>query len=198
MSDLDQLTQSLARNLKRWRGERGFTLDALAARAGVSRGMIIQIEQARTNPSVGTTVKIADALGVPITTLLDYEQGAHVRIVPASKAVRLWSTPAGSRSTLLVGAEARGPLELWSWTLMPGDASASDPHPPGTTELIHVTAGELTLLVDGEPHAVPAGASATFEAGVEHTYRNDGAETVEMIMSISVPPVRDGVAQDMR
>ena len=49
MSDLDLLTQSLARNVKRWRNERGFTLDALAARAGVSRGMLIQIEQARTN-----------------------------------------------------------------------------------------------------------------------------------------------------
>ncbi|GAA1202763.1 XRE family transcriptional regulator [Streptomyces hebeiensis] len=190
MSDLDQLTQSLARNLKRWRGERGFTLDALAARAGVSRGMIIQIEQARTNPSVGTTVKLADALGVSITTLLDHEQGPEVRIVPADQAVRMWSTPAGSRTTLLVGTEARGPLELWSWTLQPGDAAGSDPHPPGTTELLHVTAGRLTLVVDGEPHTVPAGASATFEASVPHAYRNDGEETVEMIMSVSIPPAR--------
>lgn len=190
MSDLNQLTQSLARNLKRWRGERGFTLDALAARAGVSRGMIIQIEQARTNPSVGTTVKLADALGVSITTLLDYEQGPQVRIVPASQAVRMWSTPAGSRTTLLVGTEARGPLELWSWTLRPGEAGSSDPHLPGTTELLHVSAGELTLVVDGEPHSVPAGASATFEANVPHSYRNDGADTVEMIMSVSIPPLR--------
>ncbi|MFJ4923101.1 helix-turn-helix domain-containing protein [Streptomyces sp. NPDC088725] len=190
MSDLDQLTQSLARNLKRWRGERGFTLDALAARAGVSRGMIIQIEQARTNPSVGTTVKLADALGVSITTLLDYEQGPQVTIVPADQAVRLWSTPAGSRSTLLVGAETGGPLELWSWVLMPGDASSSDPHPDGTTELLHVTAGELTVVVDGTAHAVPAGASASFDSNVPHAYRNDGAETVELIMAISVPPVR--------
>ena len=82
MSDLDLLTQSLGRNVKRWRTERGFTLDALAARAGVSRGMLIQIEQARTNPSIGTVVKIGDALGVSITTLLDYEQGPQVRIVP--------------------------------------------------------------------------------------------------------------------
>lgn len=72
MADLDLLTQSLARNVKRWRGERGFTLEALAARAGVSRGMLIQIEQARTNPSLGTVVKIGDALGVSITTLLDW------------------------------------------------------------------------------------------------------------------------------
>lgn len=190
MSDLDQLTQSLARNLKRWRGERGFTLDALAARAGVSRGMIIQIEQARTNPSVGTTVKLADALGVSITTLLDYEQGSQVRLVPESQAVRMWSTEAGSSTTLLVGTEARGPIELWSWHLMPGDGSASDPHPEGTVELLHVTAGELTLVVDGVAHSVPAGTSATFEAHVPHSYRNDGTEPAELTMAVSIPPVR--------
>ncbi|MFD4693533.1 XRE family transcriptional regulator [Streptomyces sp. NBC_00683] len=190
MSDLDQLTQSLARNLKRWRSERGFTLDALAARAGVSRGMIIQIEQARTNPSVGTTVKLADALGVSITTLLDYEQGSQVRLVPESQAVRMWSTEAGSSTTLLVGTEARGPIELWSWHLMPGEGSASDPHPEGTVELLHVSAGELTLIVDGAEHSVPAGTSATFEAHVPHSYRNDGTEPVDLTMAVSIPPVR--------
>ncbi|RDG32819.1 helix-turn-helix domain-containing protein [Streptomyces corynorhini] len=190
MSDLDQLTQSLARNLKRWRGERGFTLDALAARAAVSRGMIIQIEQARTNPSVGITVKLADALGVSIATLLDHEQGPQVRIVPEDGAVRMWSTAAGSRTTLLVCTEARGPLEMLAWTLKSGEARVSDPHPPGTVELLHVTAGELTLDVDGATHPVPAGASATFEANVAHGYRNDGADTVEMIMTVAVPPAR--------
>ncbi|MFF0447281.1 helix-turn-helix domain-containing protein [Streptomyces sp. NPDC004609] len=190
VSDLDQLTQSLARNLKRWRGERGFTLDALAARAGVSRGMIIQIEQARTNPSVGTTVKLADALGVSITTLLDYERGPQVRLVPPEGAVRLWTTPAGSFSRLLIGTEKPGPLEMWSWRLMPGEGSGSDPHPGGTVELLHVTAGVLTLVVDGVEHSVGAGASAAFEANVPHMYRNDGEETVTMTMTVSVPPVR--------
>ncbi|MEV6263056.1 XRE family transcriptional regulator [Streptomyces sp. NPDC051784] len=193
MSDLDQLTQSLARNLKRWRGERGFTLDVLAARAGVSRGMIIQIEQARTNPSVGTTVKLADALGISITTLLDYEQGTQVRLVPASQAVRMWSTESGSSTTLLVGTDARGPVELWSWHLMPGEGSASDPHPEGTVELLHVTTGELILTVDGEDHLLPAGTSATFEAHVPHGYRNDGTEPTDLTMAVSIPPVaREG------
>jgi transcriptional regulator with XRE-family HTH domain len=189
VSDLDQLTQSLARNLRRWRGERGFTLDALAARAGVSRGMIIQIEQARTNPSVGTTVKLADALGISIATLLDHEQGGRVSLVTPGQSVTMWSTEAGSRATLLVGTENRGPLELWSWLLMPGDAATSDPHPAGTTELLRVTAGELTLVVDGNSYPMPSGTSATFEADVPHAYRNEGPEPVEMTMAVSIPPV---------
>ncbi|MGK5530527.1 helix-turn-helix domain-containing protein [Streptomyces sp. URMC 129] len=187
MTDLDQLTQSLARNLRRLRTERGLTLDALAARAGISRGMLIQIEQARTNPSVGTVVKVGDALGVSITTLLDFEQTPVVRLVPAGQAVRLWSTEAGSHGTLLAGTEAPGPLELWRWRLMPGEGHASDPHPPGTSELVHVTAGVLTLAVDGTDHPVPAGTSASFESHVPHGYRNDGTEPVEMTMAVSVP-----------
>lgn len=189
MSDLDLLNQSLARNVKHWRSVRGFTLDVLAARAAVSRGMLIQIEQARTNPSIGTVVKIGDALGVSITTLLDYEQGPKVRIVPADRAVRLWHTDAGSYNRLLAGTEAPGPLEMWDWRLMPGDSSASEPHPTGTVELVHVTTGELTLTVEGEDHVVPAGASATFEANTPHTYGNQGDEPMEMVMAVSVPPV---------
>lgn len=114
MADLDLLTQSLARNVKRWRTERGFTLDALAARAGVSRGMLIQIEQARTNPSLGTVVKIGDALGISITTLLDYEQGPKVRIVPPEQVVRLWSTEAGSWSHCWRARRPRGPWRCGS------------------------------------------------------------------------------------
>ncbi|MEU6403236.1 XRE family transcriptional regulator [Streptomyces sp. NPDC046985] len=189
MADLDLLTQSLARNVKRWRTERGFTLDVLAARAGVSRGMLIQIEQARTNPSLGTVVKVGDALGISVTTLLDYAQGPKVRVVPAEQAVRLWHTDAGSYNRLLAGVEAPGPLEMWDWRLAPGEGSPSDPHPAGTVELVHVRAGELTLTVDGVRHRVPEGASASFEADVPHTYANDGAVPMEMVMAVSVPPV---------
>ncbi len=81
MSDLDLLTQVA-----------GAQRQAMAHRARLHPGRArrprrsqpwhaIEIEQARTNPSIGTVVKIGDALGVSITTLLDYEQGPKVRIV---------------------------------------------------------------------------------------------------------------------
>ncbi|MFJ4777523.1 helix-turn-helix domain-containing protein [Streptomyces sp. NPDC088762] len=190
MSDLEQLTQALARNLKRWRGERGFTLDSLAARAGVSRGMIIQIEQARTNPSVGTTVKLADALGVSITTLLDHDRTPTVHVVQPGQGVRMWTTGAGSSASMLLGDDRRGPVEMWTYRLEPGDGTASDPHPAGTFEMLHVTAGELTLEVAGETYAVPAGGAVSFEANLPHAYRNEGDRPMEMTMAVSIPPVR--------
>ena len=71
MSDLELLTQSLARNAKHRRSGRGFTLDAHTAPARVSRGMLIQPEQARTNPSTGTIVQTGDGPGASVHTLLD-------------------------------------------------------------------------------------------------------------------------------
>ncbi|MDR3035244.1 MAG: helix-turn-helix domain-containing protein [Kitasatospora sp.] len=188
MSDADLVTQALARNLKRLRLERGHTLDALAARSGVSRGMVVQIEQARTNPSIGTVVRLADALGVSIARLLDYDASATVRIVPVEDAVRLWTGPGGGSGTLLGGTEAPGPLELWSWRLYPGEGHGSDPHPPGTVEIARVDEGVLTLTLDGRDHLVPAGSTASYEAGTAHGYRNDGDTPCLVTMVVSVPP----------
>ncbi|GAA0686991.1 XRE family transcriptional regulator [Kitasatospora atroaurantiaca] len=188
MPDPDLVSQALARNLRRLRADRGHTLDALAARAGVSRGMIVQIERARTNPSVGTVVRLADALGVSIARLLDYDETSQVRIVPAEEAVQLWSTAAGSSGVLLNGVEAPGPLELWHWLLMPGEGHTSDAHPPGTVEIARVDEGELTLALDGQDHLVPAGSTASYEAGVPHGYRNDGAVPLRVTLVVSVPP----------
>ncbi|MYR28145.1 MULTISPECIES: XRE family transcriptional regulator [unclassified Streptomyces] len=192
MADLAALTRTLARNVRHWRTERGHTLDALAARAGVSRGMIVQIEQARTNPSLGTVVKVADALGVSIPTLLDQVPGPRVRIVPEEDAVVLWRTGAGSSGVLRAGTEAPGPLELWTWRLAPGEEHSSEAHPAGTRELLHVTAGELTLVVGEESHRVPTGSGAVFAADAPHAYRNEGATVTEATMAVSVPYEKPG------
>lgn len=188
MPDLELVTQSIARNTKRLRQARDFSLDMLAARAGVSRGMLIQIEQARTNPSIGTLVRVADALGVSIAQLLDYSDTPAVRITPAEESVALWSTEAGSEGRLLGGTEAPGPLELWSWRLMPGEGHDSEPHPPGTAELVRVDEGELTLLLDGRAYTVPTGATAHFESHVAHGYHNGGGTPVRITLVVSVPP----------
>jgi len=188
MPDPDLITQALARNLKRLRADRGHTLDALAARSGVSRGMIVQIEQGRTNPSVGTVVRLADALGVSIARLLDYDETSTVRIVSDAEAVQLWAGAKGGTGVLLNGIEAPGPLELWEWLILPGEGHGSDPHPVGTVEIARVEAGELTLTLDGRDHLVPAGSTASYEAATAHGYRNDGEVPVRLTLVVSVPP----------
>jgi len=57
--------------LKALRKQRGWTQPALPKKAGVSSGYIARLETNRHDPKLSTLVKLAKALGVPVTELLE-------------------------------------------------------------------------------------------------------------------------------
>jgi transcriptional regulator with XRE-family HTH domain len=186
--DQQAIADAIAANLKRLRSQRGFTLEALAARSGVSRGMLISIEQARTNPSIGTLTRAADALGVSVAQLVELADAPAVRVVRAAETVQLWRSERGSTSTLLVGSDPPHQLELWDWSIAPGDCYEGESHPPGTRELLYVLSGRMQLgVADGE-HPVAAGDAVMFGADRPHRYRCDGEEPVRMVLAVAQPP----------
>ncbi|MFI6906373.1 helix-turn-helix domain-containing protein [Nonomuraea sp. NPDC050394] len=187
MEDPETITAAIANNVRAQRAHRGLTLDALAARSGVSRGMLVQVEQARTNPSVSTLTRIASALGVTVARLVEVADVPVVRIIDKSDVVNF--DMGASRAMLLVGADEPLILELWDWRLAPGEHHDGDAHPPGTREMITVLRGELTLTVYGKSHRVGTDDAALFTADRPHRYANDGTEEVRMIMVVAEPRV---------
>jgi transcriptional regulator with XRE-family HTH domain len=169
----ERVAAEIASRVRVERAKRRWTLDELAARSTVSRRLLVQIEHGEANPSLATLLKLAAGLGVTLTELLSEEpEPRPVGVVSGQEAMTLWSTPAGSSARLLV---SHGPLELWSWTLSPGDRRTSEPHRPGSLELLTVQTGSVALDV-GEDHVeVPAGESAWFDATRHHAYSNPGA-----------------------
>jgi transcriptional regulator with XRE-family HTH domain len=63
--------ERMAKRLKTLRRGRGLTQEALAARAGLSRTYLARLETARQDPTLSTLVKLAKALRVPVTALLE-------------------------------------------------------------------------------------------------------------------------------
>ena len=61
----------IAHQVRELRAERGLSLDALAARSGVSRSMISLIERGESNPTAAVLDRLAAGLGVPLATLFD-------------------------------------------------------------------------------------------------------------------------------
>jgi transcriptional regulator with XRE-family HTH domain len=183
----EAVAAAVARNARRLRTARGWSLDQLAARSGVSKGMLVHLEQARTNPSLGTLCKVAETLGVSLAGLVELHEAPVVRVVEPDEVVRLWDSEAGSSGDLLVGSDERDHLELWRWSLAPGDDHPSDAHAPGTREMVHVVAGTLTLDVAGTSHTVPAGGAVLFHADREHVYRNAGRKPVSLVMVVLQP-----------
>jgi transcriptional regulator with XRE-family HTH domain len=184
-TDQQRVATEIASRVRAERAQRRWTLDELAARSTVSRRLLVQIEHAEANPSVATLLKLAAALGVTLTELLsDEPEPRPVAVVAGRDAMTLWSTPAGSAARLLV---SRGPLELWSWTLQPGDRRASEPHRPGSLELLTVQTGTIALDVGDHHVEIPAGDNAWFDATRPHAYTNPGTTTATFTLVVLEP-----------
>ena len=185
MPEPDDVNAAVGRNVRGHRTRLAWTLEDLAARAGVSKGMLLQVEQARTNPSVATICRLATALGVSVASLVEAPEGPSVRVVRADEGVTLWTGGnKDSAARLMVWSGTSQQVELWDVRMVPGDGFSSEGHQTGTRELLLVIEGELTLVLDGTPHLVGAGDAIAFVADRPHAYRNLGTAPLRYSLSV--------------
>jgi len=187
-SEVDAVAASIAKHVRGLRQTRGWSLDELAYRSGVSKGMVVQIEGARTNPSIGTLCRLAEAFGVSVGRLVEATPEPVVRVVRADEPPVLWKGKAGGAARLLRGVNDPAFVEVWDWRLAPGESHVSGDHAPGTRELVYVRSGAFTAIVDLVPHAVQAGETIDFRADRPHEYRNDTDEDALLTMVVVMPP----------
>ena len=176
--------ESLAGNVRAARQAAGLSLDALAGRAEVSKGAVVALEAARGNPNLTTLVRIADALGRSVTSLLDDPGEEPVMVVDAGDVAPLWTGPSGGTARLLLTNPRPTPVELWRWVLHPAERHESHPHPDGVTETLTIVRGRLRLTVGDAEHALSAGTTTRFAADVPHAYEGAGRGPCELIMTV--------------
>ena len=184
MSGQEAIGEAVARTVRALRAGHGWSLDELAGRAGVSKGVLVGLEQGRGNPNLGTLIRISDALGVPLTRLVQVEEEPPVRMFRPERHVVLWEGERGGTGTLLAGSDPRPSLELWDWVLQPGETRESDAHVPGTKEIVYVQEGTLTLGVDGRTDLVEEGTAAVFVGDRPHSYGNASEGEVRFVLAV--------------
>src|SRR6266498_2257391 len=158
---MDESTAALALaigvRVRQERQSRRWTLDQLSEAAGVSRRMLVTVEQGAANPSVGTLLRLSDALGVGLPALVEQAQPKPVKVTRRGKGAALWNGEFGGRGVLVAGTEPPDVVELWDWTLGPGDEHASETHAPGTKELAQVLQGRIAIEVADQSIILDAG-----------------------------------------
>jgi transcriptional regulator with XRE-family HTH domain len=82
----------IASRVRTLRGDRGMTLDALAAKCDVSRSMISLVERGESSPTAVVLEKIASGLGVSLATLFD-DSGAPAEPVSRPHDRTSWRDP---------------------------------------------------------------------------------------------------------
>src|SRR5215470_4732238 len=174
----DSVARAIGGRVRHGRNSRGWTLDQLAERSGVSRRMLVSIEQGAANPSIATLLLISDALGIGLPALVEMDDPPGLRVTRASTAPVLWRGKLGGRAVLVAGTEPPDVTELWDWTLGPGESHSSPAHSAGTRELLLVLDGQVELRVGQHAEVLAAGDSASFAGDLPHRYVNPGSAQV--------------------
>lgn len=191
MAQAEKVNELIGARVRQHRNARGWTLDELAGRSGVSRRMLISIEHGHGNPSIATLLRISDALGAGLPVLVDVERPDAVTVTERGQAPVLWRGPHGGQGLLVAGTQPPDVVELWDWTLQPGDAHHTEPHSPGTRELLLVLEGHVDLHVGDRTERLGRGDSATFPGDVAHGYAapDDAATPARFALTVYEPDV---------
>jgi len=190
------ISQAIGGRVRQGRGSRGWTLDQLAERSGVSRRMLVSIEQGSANPSIATLLRISDALGIGLPVLVNMDRSPGLRVTRAGAAPVLWRGKAGGQAVLVAGTEPPDVTELWDWTLGPGEGHPSEAHTAGTRELLLVLDGQLELRVGQHAEVLATGDSASFAGDLPHEYVNtSSAQAARFALTVFEPTDGGGAAQ---
>lgn len=193
---MDAQAATLARTIGvRVRAERtlrGWTLDQLAAAAGVSRRMVVNVEQGTVNPSVGTLLRLSDALGVGLPALVEPPASREPQVTRRGDGAVLWSGESGGTGVLVAGTESPDVVELWDWTLAAGERHASEAHAAGTRELLHVLSGAIRVEAAGAVFELGAGDSLSFRGDADHAYANPHQDPARFSLAVYEPGVGAG------
>ncbi|MEM7111238.1 MAG: XRE family transcriptional regulator [Chloroflexota bacterium] len=184
---LETVNSTLSKNVRQLRARRSLTLDELASQAGVSKGMLVQIEQSRTNPSIGTLCKLANALGVTISRLIEEPVQPLIKKMKLAQLTNFWKGPVGSTAKLLAGIDDRNLIEFWDWELESGHGHRSDPHPRGTKEVVYVLKGLLSVTVGDMTYTVNAHEAILIPGDQHHQYKNEAKSNTHFVMVVVEP-----------
>jgi transcriptional regulator with XRE-family HTH domain len=180
------VNEQIGARIRQHRTAHGWTLDELADRSGVSRRMLITIEHGEGNPSIATLLRISDALGVGLPVLVDVERPHALTVTTAGQAPVLWRGPRGGQALLVAGTQPPDVVELWDWTLQPGEAHASEAHSAGTRELLLVLDGQVEVRVGDRTEQLGVGDSAAFAGDVAHGYATPAGATTPARFALTV------------
>ncbi|MCX4744092.1 cupin domain-containing protein [Kitasatospora sp. NBC_01287] len=172
-----------------YRRMRRLTLRALGEAAGVSPSFLSQLENGRTEASVGSLRRIALALGISVADLFETRAPARHQVLRREDRPEV-GVQAGSRKYMIAQPPLQH-LEVYSADFEPGASTGAAAYTHGDAqEILLVLDGEVTLELDEEKHVLRTGDSIEYSTAVPHRLVNTAATATEVLWIIS-PPTPD-------
>jgi len=180
----DAVSVNIGERLRELREARNISMRALAARSGLSANALSMIERGRASPSVSTLYKLADALGISITSFFSSDsERKQVVFLKANERTRMSFTRGVFEG--LGGEQFVGRVEPFLLTLESNANSGPRSMTHTGHEFVFCLRGELEYQVERQIYQLSAGDSLLFAAQLKHRWKNVGGNVVTALIIIS-------------
>jgi transcriptional regulator with XRE-family HTH domain len=180
----DAVSVNVGERLRELREARNISMRTLASRSGLSANALSMIERGKASPSVSTLYKLAEALGVSITTFfatdIDRKQVVFLK-ADARPHVSF------SRGVFegLGGEQFVGRVEPFMLSLENSANSGSRTMSHTGHEFVFCLRGELEYQIERQVYHLGPGDSLLFAAHLKHKWKNPGRNVATAIIVIS-------------
>lgn len=172
---MDAALAQIGPRLRSARRERGWTLDDLATRAGISVSTLSRLEAGKRQASLELLLPITRQLGIRVDDLLPAETGdPRVR-----RAVERRDGMVIAPLTL-----ESSPVQTFKVTYEPV-ATAPEPRVHEGYEWVYVLSGRLRLFLDDRDHVLERGEAAEFDTRTPHSLSGAGHKPCEVLSIFS-------------
>lgn len=185
--DWEPIVDAIGPKVRECRGALGLSLQQLAARSGVSAAAIHKVERGDMVPTITTLLKLAGALGRPITHFVDDGAPAapmadHVAAGARRPAPDDWApTATGVAAEVVANPTERMRASGVAAVIEPGGGSGDVRSLRAGEVLLMVLDGALHVEVGGQHYDVRAGDVLHHPADRPHRWRNDATVPVTAV-----------------
>ncbi|GAK11765.1 LOW QUALITY PROTEIN: DNA-binding protein [Geomicrobium sp. JCM 19039] len=159
--------QRLGENLRSIRLAKEMSIEAMAKQFGVSKLTLLKIEQGEGNPTLAVIWKIADALDIPISSLLSVDSDVEI-----ARRGEGWYFLVGMNIFAPSLCSKQMAIEMYRAYLQANAVYQSDPHRTGVVEYVTVMEGTLKISVQDHEYELDSYDTIRFMGNSPHTYIN--------------------------
>jgi transcriptional regulator with XRE-family HTH domain len=171
--------------ISRERKQRGMTIAELAGKAGISSGLLSQLERGLGNPSIETLSHLARTFSIPIGTFFETASAPPGEVVHPHSRRRLVLEDTGMTYQLLV-PDMQGALSMLYIELPPGFSNANAPFNLHGEEVVFVLSGSIEIHLGDREWLLAPGDSIRFQSTIDHWYRTFDERVV--VITAQSPP----------
>lgn len=178
--------ETIGQKIRAIRKGKGYTLETLAVKTGLSKGLLSQVERGISQPSLDSLWKITRALEASLVQFFEDIDQKHVHVIRREERRQLlFPNSNGVYSLLASGGKAK--LGLLEVRLRPGEQTRDRFVQTDGEECLYLLKGNVAVYVGDEVFHLRSEDSLYFDSSQPRMVVNEGQEEAIILWALTPP-----------